>query len=116
MISSVMTDPFTVSHPSAILAGAKALNACLSTCWPRITSSQQEQGRIFRVLGICWLNIRDSDSSAHPPSEVGGELTAELKQTVQMMNALRETAKSEPLPEMAAILTREPSLQELFQA
>jgi hypothetical protein len=110
-----MTDPFAASHPSVILQAAKALNACIASCWPRLSTNQQEESRLIRVLSICWLNIHDGDLDSNTSLPVPNELAVELKQTAQMIKALRESSGSKPPPGMDKILTTEPKLAELFE-
>jgi hypothetical protein len=111
-----MNDPFMISHPSTIVEAAKALNACLTTCWPRLTANEQEQGRLIRIVSVCWLNLHDGDLSSRPSSGTQPELAKELKRTAQIISALQKTSESHLASEMLAIIAREPSLSQLFQA
>lgn len=111
-----MNDPFMISHPSTVVEAARALNACLTTCWPRLTANEQELGRLIRIVSVCWLNLHDGDLSSQPSLGDRSELAEELKRTAQMISALQKTSKSQVSSEMPAIVAREPSLSQLFQA
>lgn len=56
MFSSVITDPFIISRPTALLEAVKTLNACLRNCWPRISSEPKYAAEVIRIISICWLN------------------------------------------------------------
>lgn len=105
-----------ISHPSTVVEAARALNACITTCWPRLTSNEQEQGRLVRIVSICWLNLHDGDLSTRPSLGDQPELAEELKRTAQLIGALQKTSKSQLASEISAILAREPLLSQLFQA
>lgn len=113
-----MTDPFMISHQATILQAAKCLNACITTCWPRLATSDQEQGRLIRVVSICWINMHDGDPLARNSSRQesdGGSLAEELKRTAQMISALQKASTAQPLSNLAEIVVREPLLSTLFQ-
>lgn len=119
VIAAIMTDPFMVSHQTTILQATKALNACITTCWPRLVTSQQEQGRLIRIVSICWINMHDGDPQARNSSiqeNGGGSLAEELKRTAKMISALQKASTAQPLSNLAEIVLREPLLSTLFQA
>lgn len=105
-----------VSHPSTMMEALRALISCILTCWPRLVKNQQEQGRLLRIIGICWVNMHDGDTVNGPSVDDETELGQELKRTARIVSALQRASETQPPLDMSDILAREPLLSTLFQA
>lgn len=109
-----MTDPFAVLRVPVVVQATKALNATILNCWPRILEGGYE-GEVMRTIATCWLNLHDGKLLDHRPiSHDVGPLIQELTQTVKMLQSLRRTDATEPLPGLHEILKEEPKLEGLF--
>jgi len=114
MISSVMTDPFAVSCPSVIVEAARALNATISNCWPRI-SERGYEGEVLRTIATCWLNLDDGNLlDRRPLTGDVGRILGELRHTVKMLQSLYQARGTKPPPGIHEVLKEEPKLEELF--
>lgn len=115
MFSSVMTDPFIISRPTALLEAVKTLNACLRNCWPRISSEPKYTAEVIRIISICWLNLYDGELASRPSSRDLTLLTDELRRSADIMHALSKTEDSSQLStDLVPILQKEPRLSKLF--
>ncbi|KAF4125338.1 Protein of unknown function (DUF2454) [Geosmithia morbida] len=108
-ISTVMTDPFVVSHPPALLEATKALQAILANCWPRICQGGYAD-EVTRIIATCWLNIQDDEVD----SLVLPGLLGELKKLASMLRSIQHAQGDKTVPRVEEILKAEPKLRELF--
>lgn len=86
MLTSIMQDPFVLSHKELPLATMSALQALIQTCWPRIPA---HRGAI--TLGLCVLRQRVEEEGCEP-----GE-REERHDGVLMMNIRRELKETAEL-------------------
>ncbi|CAH0025548.1 unnamed protein product [Clonostachys rhizophaga] len=115
MFSSVLTDPFIISRPTALLEAVKTLNACLRNCWPRISSEPKYTAEVIRIISICWLNLYDGELASRPSSRDLTLLTDELRRSADIMHALSKTENSSQIStDLVPILQKEPRLSKLF--
>ena len=56
MLSKILTDPFGPSHPSLLLAAAKATQSTVANCWPRMTESVHRI-ELVKALTLCWTTV-----------------------------------------------------------
>ncbi|CAG9977838.1 unnamed protein product [Clonostachys byssicola] len=115
MFSSVITDPFIISRPTALLEAVKTLNACLRNCWPRISSEPKYTAEVIRIISICWLNLYDGELASRPSGRDLTLLTDELRRSADIMHALSKNEDSSQLSnDLVPILQKEPRLSKLF--
>jgi hypothetical protein len=115
MIASVMTDPFASIHAPAILSAAKALNSCISHCWPRMVDDERT-GEVLRMIVMCWLSMHTNETGLQVPHELLIAVDGELKLAVRMIRAIYMEKKL-PMPnEIAQITQREPRLVGILNA
>lgn len=109
-----MTDPFGLARPQAVTAAAKALNATLINCWPRITESGNI-GELVRILSICWLNLDSGNDIVDRPSErdIAG-VAPELKKASAILSVIWKQEGEKIPPQVDGITRQEPELRQLF--
>lgn len=115
MISEIMTDPFTASHPSMLLQAAKALNAVIANCWPRILEGGYD-GEATRITATCWLNVGDGIPGVPSPRTGVEELRCELRRTQAMLRSIQEANETPPHAGINEVLEAEPQLKELLSS
>lgn len=115
MISSVLNDLFMTSHPSVLAEAARALNAVISNCWPRMIEGGYD-GEATRVTATCWLNVRDGMPGVPSPQSGLEKLDRELQQTHAMLRSLREVSGVTRSDAISQVLKAEPQLKELLSS
>ena len=76
LLSDVLAAPFGTAYPPLLIAAAKALQAIILTCWPRMAAYR---GEILRGLVICWCRI------AEDGSDILQSVMAAIKETVNLL-------------------------------
>ena len=93
LLTSIMQDPFILSHKQLTLAVVEALQALVQTCWPRLPA---HRGAI--TLGLCVLKGRcDEEGGEEERGEEGSQkrrewvlmrdIREELKDTAELLDA-----------------------------
>lgn len=114
ILSSVMTDPFATAYPPALLSAAEALNATITTCWPRFLDSDHNE-EIIRIVSLCWLNLHDDVVVACRPSEEHtSAISAKLMQSAKMLQSIWQQHNVLPPKALKEVLEQEPRLKVLF--
>lgn len=113
MIAAVMTDPFATAHGPAIAAASKALNCCVTQCWPRMAEPERAE-EVTRIIIVCWLNIHSAEAGPKLPKALRSEIEMQLKLASKMLNVLRQEYDLEIPAELLKILKEEPQLVALF--
>ena len=76
-----MTAPFATAYPPLLQAAVQAMDAVLSTGWPRIAF---HRGEVLEGLIICWCNIQEAEIL---PKDL--ELVKDrIKSTVKIVTAI----------------------------
>jgi len=93
LLSTILQDPFIVSHQALTGSTLKALQAVMLNAWPRIPG---HRGAIMMGLSLCWGRCTDEDVSTQQDM---GELKAALQETVAMMDAVMQAVKEDAMKE-----------------
>ncbi len=113
MLSKILTDPFGLSHPSLLLTAAKATQATLVNCWPRMMESNHRV-ELVRALTLCWAAVKEEIGTNNEPKRL--ELEA-IKQELQLAGNTLVRAVSEKIDvkeELQPLIHVDPSLVLLF--
>ncbi len=106
MFSAIMTDPFAMSYPGTLSATIKALEATMTSCWPRILNSPWQE-EITKILVVCWLNVHESNNNS-------GDIDAELVKAAGMLSAVMKAGDIDVAAKMRPLVVKEPRLKKLF--
>jgi tRNA nucleotidyltransferase (CCA-adding enzyme) len=86
LLSTILQEPFIVSHKSLTMSTLKALQAVMLNGWPRIP---QHVAVIMMGLCLCWGRcMEDSSALAHVE-----EVKQEIQETVAMLDAVMQAAE-----------------------
>ena len=78
LITGVLSDPLSPTHPPLLVAAAKALQSVILNSWPRIA---YHRGEVLKGLAICWINLsRENDSFA--------DVKQQLQHDVRLLDAV----------------------------
>ena len=108
MVSSVITDPFALSHPPSLLAAIAALQETIANCWPRLADGVW-QDEIIRILTLGWLLVLDSSSQQGHDT-----VRNQLVKTAGMLSAVANNAGTPLSGKLRPLLEKEPDLTGLF--
>ncbi len=106
MFAAIMTDPFAMSQPATLSATIKALEATMTSCWPRI-ANRPWQDEITKMLVICWLNFQDNTNKAK-------DMEAELVRAAGILAAIMKAGEVDVASKISPLVAKEPLLQGLF--
>ena len=113
MLSQILTDPFSPLHPSLLLAAAKATQATVANCWPRMTESIHRI-ELVKALTLCWTTVNGELKA----KEVIGDPELEgVRNELQLAGNILVKAVSEKLDmteELQPLLDVDSSLASLF--
>ncbi|KAF3003776.1 CCA tRNA nucleotidyltransferase, mitochondrial [Curvularia kusanoi] len=111
LLTSIMQDPFILSHKDLTLATVSALQSLMQNCWPRLIA---HRGAI--VLGLCILKGRCDEEKDQTPK--GKELIEKLKETAEMLDAVlsHSEVSAEWVAEKKALVDADASLAAFFEA
>lgn len=108
-----MTDAFALVHAPAVLSAAKALNATILNCWPRIVGTPHAE-QILNLVAKCWTNIHDTAKK-----DTRGEfkdIDSELTQAISLLAVLwKESGQPVPTERLAQVVGKAPHLKPLFK-
>lgn len=113
MLSKILMDPFGLSHPSLLLAAAKATQSTVTNCWPRMTESNHRI-ELIKALTLCWTKVNKEIKSNGERNN--SELEA-IKHELHLAGNVLVRAVSEKLDmteELQPLLNVDPSLGSLF--
>lgn len=110
-----MTDPFSVAHPSTVVAAGEALDALLSSCWPRIIETEHA-GQILRIITVCWLNLCDQEDETDQAATTSdrNHIRKQLFMSSRIFKSVWARPDLEMQHKLAEALSREPRLAPLF--
>ncbi|KAF5979990.1 CCA tRNA nucleotidyltransferase mitochondrial [Fusarium coicis] len=114
MVSLVMTDPFAVSYPPALIAATQTMSAIITNTWPRIRETEHMEN-VARILSLCWLNV--SEEIEHEESRTSADintLSQELAHAARILQALWDHDASQRPAKLSEALKQEPRLSTLF--
>lgn len=111
MISDVMTDPFAINYPPALLAAAKLLQSTMRCCWPRVSVYCND---IVKTLTICWLNVEEEED--FPTESITKEdLETNLVQAAKILSAIMKADEVDLLDRVSPLIKKKPLLGSLFR-
>jgi hypothetical protein len=113
VLSKILTDPFGPSHPSLLLAAAKATQTTVVNCWPRMTESVHRI-ELVKALTLCWASV-NGDVSLN--DEARNLELERIKQELQLAGTtlVRSVSwKLDMADELQQLLHVDPSLSSLF--
>ena len=108
LLSSILSAPFTTSHPPLLQAAAATLSAIILNCWPRMNFWK---GEALRGIAACWIAIQDQEKLSMQLMEV----QAALQQNVKMLR-LALADKGDTVQEIDSLLLDDPRLSGLLEA
>jgi tRNA nucleotidyltransferase (CCA-adding enzyme) len=86
LLSTILEEPFVVSHQALTVSTLKALQAVMENAWPRIRG---HSGAIMMGLCLCWGRcMEDSSSLGHVD-----QVKEDVQETVAMLDAVMQTAQ-----------------------
>lgn len=112
LLSTLLQEPFVVSHKDLTLGTLKAFQAVMQNAWPRIPG---HRGTIMVGLCLCWGRcMEDSYSLGY-----ADEMKTEMQDTVAMLDAVMQAVKDDSTrvtweEEKRELLGTSPSYQGLF--
>lgn len=83
LLSNVLSDPLGVAYPPLLIAGVKAMQACVLNGWPRIDTWR---GEVLRGLAGAWLMLE---------SENSGDVEEVKRESVETLAMLVVAVKNE---------------------
>lgn len=113
MLSKILTDPFGPSHPSLLLAAAKAAKTTVANCWPRMTESVHRI-ELVKALTLCWATINEDVSMKDEARSLELE---RIKQELQLAGSTLASSvlgELDMAEELQPLLHVDPSLSSLF--
>ena len=115
MIESVMTDPFSLARPSTLVAAGEALDALLSSCWPRI-SEAEHAGQIIRIITLAWLNLQDQGDEDPRAASTSAKdrICKQLLKSMRMFKSIWDGQDLEMQRKLSQAVSQEPRLAVLF--
>lgn len=123
LLTSIIQDPFILSHKRLVLAALGGLQSLMQICWPRLSA---HRGAI--TLGLCVLKRRcDEEGSELNAGEDGGQGTRdlelsnvreELKDTAELLDAVLSQSEinEEWRKEKAALVEANMDLRGVFES
>ncbi|EAT84128.2 hypothetical protein SNOG_08960 [Parastagonospora nodorum SN15] len=88
LLSTLLQEPFIVSHKELTLATLKALQAVMQNAWPRIPG---HRGAVMVGLCLCWRRCMEEASNLRHVDEV----KAEMQETVAMLDTVMQAVKDD---------------------
>jgi len=106
-------DPFGLSHPSLLLAAAKATQTTVVNCWPRMTESIHRI-ELIKALTLCWAAVNEG---ANGNGEARSLERERIKQELQLAGTAlvrSVSGKVDIAKELQPLLHTDLSLGSLF--
>lgn len=94
LLSTILQEPFALSHVSVLLATLHALQSILLNAWPRIP---RHRGTILMGLCLLWARCLEERGRGGGPSVV--EVQGQIKESVGMLDAIMQANEEEDLKE-----------------
>jgi tRNA nucleotidyltransferase (CCA-adding enzyme) len=110
LLSTVLQEPFIVSHRALTVSTLKASQAIMQNAWPRIPG---HRGAIMMGLSLCWARCIDEDVSTQQHVK---EVKLALQDTVAMLDGAMQASSTEQWEaEKRKLVEASPSHLELFE-
>lgn len=119
LLTSIMQDPFILTHRQLTLAALQGLQSLMQNCWPRLPA---HRGAIS--LGLCVLKRRcDEEISVEVGSDKGsknrreGDMVKEVKETAELLDTVLSQSEvgEEWRKEKAALVDADENLKGFFE-
>lgn len=116
MLSTILQEPFALSHTKVVIATLHAVQNVISNAWPRIPA---HRGNI--LMGLCLLWGRCVEERGKSGGQSIAEIEAQIKEAVGMLDAIMEASEEEGLhetweQEKRQVTETAPNCAELFGA
>src|SRR3569833_3397180 len=106
MFSTIMTDPFAMKYPQTLVSTIKALQATMTSCWPRIGNTPWQE-EITKVLVVSKHNEQEDDKKSK-------DVDAELVHAASILSAIMTAAEVDISTRIGPLVEKEPRLKVLF--
>jgi tRNA nucleotidyltransferase (CCA-adding enzyme) len=94
LLSTILGEPFIVSHKALTVSTLKALQAVMLNAWPRIPG---HRGAIMMGICLCWGRCKEENAVAQTHV---GEVKEVLQDTVAMLDAVMRAVEESGVKEM----------------
>lgn len=115
VISSIMEDPFATAYRPCLLAAIKALQATITTCWPRLQEGANFE-HVVRSISLCWLNLCEDGDTPGEESDSSSTASEALVDTSKMLETVWSQTHTKPPKSLSDVLGKDTRLVKLFPA
>lgn len=96
LLSTILQEPFIVSHKALTISTLKTLQAVMLNAWPRMPGYR---GTVMMGLCLCWIRCTEEDEQGSRKLEHGEEIKQEVRETVGMLDAIMQAVKDASMKE-----------------
>ena len=116
MYAAILTDPFAMRYKPTVAAGIDALQATLTTCWPRLAKTPWQE-ETLKMLMLSWLHVEEDDESGAKvkDNKETAELKARLVRVADTLMAILKAAGVDIDATVRPLVAREKRLTALFR-
>lgn len=116
MYAAILTDPFAMQYKPAVAAVIDALQATLTTCWPRLAKTAWQE-ETLKMLMLCWLHVEEDDESGAKAKDKKetADLKARLLRAADTLLAILKAAGVDIGTTVGPLIAHEKRLAALFR-